>query len=343
MSDSDQLAVAVTGTKPVSEGELGRGRISIPIVVLSGSDRRPVKLPESGERLQPLSGYKGVDLLIDGATLISRVTQRLADSGCFAHIYVAGPARVHAGLDLNATLLNVDGSIEDNVRAAVNEMRLRHPGCPVAFTTCDVLARVSTYRSVMDDFCASEPCDIYFPLVRRPDDVSTLGASSWKPSYSVVLEDGEIVTVLPGHLLIARPDALRLDFVYRLLGLTYRTRNRTIPYRRNVMIRGLIFELLNQDLRNILSGRPPTVTVSVVLTGIVVAMGLRKRTISRGELGRRARKVFVTSRHRRLFPERKVMLPVVEGLELAMDIDTVEEARSVGAEMRGLHSEGFEG
>jgi len=315
------------------------GRVSdapIPIVVLSGSDRLAATLPESGRRLQPLSGYKGVDLLIDGVPLIIRVVERLRASKCFSAVYVAGPARVHTGLGLDAELIDVDGRIDENIRASVETLRTQHPNSTVAFTTCDVLAREETYRAIVDDFRAAGPCDIYFPLVRRPNDVDALGASSWKPSYALVLEEGEprSVMVLPGHLLLANPGALRLDFVYRLLNLTYRTRNRPIQYRRNVMIRGLIFELLYQDLRNLLALRPPTITFSVILTGLVVAMGLRKRTISRAELERRARKVFVTSNHRRRYPQRKVLLPVVDGLELALDIDTVEEARSAGAKMR---------
>ena len=307
----------------------------IPVVVLSGSDRQPATLPESGERLQPLSGYKGVDLLIDGTPLIARVVARLWSSERFAAVYVAGPARVHADLALNAELIDVDGRIDENIRAAVETLRAVYPGSPIAFTTCDVLAREETYREVVDHFRSASPCDIYFPLVRRPHDTDALGASSWKPSYALVQEQhSQPVMVLPGHLLFADPEALRLDFVYRLLNLTYRTRNRPIQYRRNVMIRGLIFELLYQDLRHVLALRPPTITFSVILTGLMVAVGLRKRTISLTELERRARKVFVTSYHRRRYPRRKVLLPIVDDLELALDIDTVEEARSAGAEMR---------
>lgn len=311
-----------------------RGFARPPIVVLSGSDRRPVELPETGRDLHPLSGYKGVDLRIDGVPIICRVVEQLRRSERFCQVYVAGPARVLAGVVRDAELIDVDASVGENVRRAVETVRRRHPGCAIAFTACDVLPDAEALRAIMDGYADCVPCDVFYPLVKVPKERGELGASSWKPTYAVAEEPGgEPVAVLPGHLVIADPGALRLSFVYRLLNLTYRTRNRPLQYRRNVMIRGLIFELLLQDLRHLLTLRPPTLTVSVIVTGLQVVIGLRDRTISRVELERRARKVFVTSRHRRLHPERRVVLPLIEHLALALDIDTVEEARHVGADM----------
>jgi len=305
-----------------------------PVVVLSGSDRRPVVLPETGRELHPLSGYKGVDLRIEGVPIICRVVEQLRRCERFCQVYVAGPARVHADIVGDVELIDVDASIGENVRAAVEVVSARHPGSPIAFTVCDVLPGVDGLHAVMDVYAQTVPCDIFYPLVKVPSEPDRLGASSWKPTYAVTEEGSEeTVSVLPSHLVIADPQALRLGFVYRLLTLTYRTRNRSLQYRRNVMIRGLIVELLLQDLLHLLTLRPPTLTVSVIATGVRVAMGLRDRTMSRAELEHRARKVFVTSRHRRLYPDRRVVLPLVEHLALAMDIDTVEEARHVGADM----------
>ena len=304
------------------------------IVVLSGSDRTPVKLPDTGRSLHPLSGYKGVDLRIGGVPIVRRVVDRLRVSGRFAEVYVAGPAGVHANIELDAELIDADGSIGHNIKVAVNAVAAKHPGCAVAFIVCDVLPDVDSLRAIMDIYRANMPCDIFYPLVKVPEEKRALGASGWKPTYAVAAEEGaEPQTVLPGHLVIADPDALRLNFVYRLLNLTYRTRNRSLHHRRNVMIRGLIFELLFADLRHLLNLRPPTVTVSVIATGLRVAVGLLNRTISCSEIERRGRKIFVNSRHRRMYPDRKVVVPLVDGLALAMDIDTEEEARYAGAEM----------
>ena len=39
----------------------------------------------------------------------------------------------------------------------------------------------------------------------------------------------------------------------------------------------------------------------------------------------------------RRHPERHVRLPIVEGLSLALDIDTVEEARAAGGDVAGVN------
>ena len=44
------------------------------------------------------------------------------------------------------------------------------------------------------------------------------------------------------------------------------------------------------------------------------------------------RRIFVTGKHRKQYPERQALLPLVEGRALALDIDTVEEARAMGGD-----------
>jgi hypothetical protein len=64
--------------------------------------------------------------------------------------------------------------------------------------------------------------------------------------------------------------------------------------------------------------------------GISGARELKKGRLTRLQLERSTRKIFVTSRHRKRYPDRRVLLPIVEGLSLALDIDTEEEARAAG-------------
>ena len=45
------------------------------------------------------------------------------------------------------------------------------------------------------------------------------------------------------------------------------------------------------------------------------------------------RKIFVTYRHRRRYPHRRILTPVVDALALALDIDTEEEARERGGRL----------
>ena len=43
------------------------------------------------------------------------------------------------------------------------------------------------------------------------------------------------------------------------------------------------------------------------------------------------RRVFVLRSHRQRHPERRVRMPLLRALSIARDIDTVEEARALGA------------
>ncbi len=158
--------------------------------------------------------------------------------------------------------------------------------------------------------------------------------SGYKPTYQVVPEKGGgAVRVLPCHLAVLDVEALRMDFIYRFVGLIYRTRNRPIAYRRRVMLPGIILELLYQDLRHFLGLRLPNLTWTVLHSGLSAVRGLKSGTITRAQLEDAFRRVFVTARHRSRYPERRVVMPVMEGLSLALDIDTEEEAAAMGGEL----------
>ena len=98
------------------------------------------------------------------------------------------------------------------------------------------------------------------------------------------------------------------------------------------MVLGVLLELLYQDLLHLLGLRLPTLTWSVLGTGIPAATALRDGTITRARLEDAMRRIFVRDRHRRRYPERRIVVPLVEGLSLALDVDTVEEAREIGGE-----------
>jgi len=203
----------------------------------------------------------------------------------------------------------------------------------MAFITCDVLPEAETLRALMANQ-DSHGCDLWFPLIRA-DDVERLGASRWKPAYRVPPRRGEpAARILPGHLIVFDPAGLRLDFIYRLFQLGYATRNRSIAYRRSVMVRNLLGQLLYQDLLHVLGLRLPTLTWTVLTSGTAAAAELRAGTVTRKRLENFVRRMFVTAGHRRRHPERRVSMPLVDALALALDIDTVGEAQAAGAEFR---------
>lgn len=305
-----------------------------PIIVLGGRDARAGALPEGVEGLHALAGYKGAAVHIDGRALIECVVERFEQSGEFASIYIAGPHSVYGERRGGTAVIDVTGSIDETLRAGIEAVSRAHPGVPLALTTCDVLPDVETLAQVMAQFRAAPPCDGFLPMIRAPEDAAALGASTYKPTYQVVPEAGGVpVEVLPCHLAVVDVGALRMDFIYRVMRLIYRTRNRPIAYRRRVMLSGIILELLYQDLRHLLGLRLPNLTWTVLRSGLPAVEALKAGTIAQSHLEDAIRRIFVTARHRSQFPERRVLMPVVEGLSLALDIDTLEEAAAMGADM----------
>jgi hypothetical protein len=307
----------------------------MPIIVLGGSDRKPGRLPELGRDEHPLSGYKGADVRIQGRPLVVELIDRLVAAGCFGPIYLAGPHAAYASLESPAELIPTDGGFGDNIRASMEAVRLRHPDTHVAFITCDVLPDPDSLARLMEQCRRAMPADMWYPLVRAPERREKLGASSWKPAYRVPQsEGGEPVAVLPGHLVVVDPEAMRLPFIYRLFDLGYRTRNRPIDKRRWVMIRGVIFELLYQDVLHLFSLRAPSLTWGVLGAGLSAGRRLRDGEASRRTLEKALRRMFAKSRHRRRHPDRRILLPLIEDLSLALDIDTEEEARAAGGDLQ---------
>ncbi len=304
---------------------MAEGRI--PIIVLGGSDRTPVRLPDDARDEHPLSGYKGVDLRIGDRPVVEIVVERLEASGEFGPIYVAGPASAYGRVRTRAGLIDTNGTFGGNIVGSILEVRSRHPGAPVAFTTCDILPEVEALRHAMAEWRRRAPCDLWFPVIRVPGDRRLLGASSWKPLYRVVPERGQPpVELLPGHLIVTDPEALRLRFIDRLLDAGYRTRNRSIAYRLVVLVGGLGGGILYHDALHVLGGRLPTLTRDTVGAAIRTSLKLRRGRATLADLEDATWTIFIKKRHRDRHPERRSARPVLDGLSLALDIDTEEEA-----------------
>lgn len=310
----------------------------IPTIILGGSDRRAVELPPAGVGKHALAGYKGLDIHVGGKPLIEVLIRRLRSCPELDPIMVAGPAQVYGGMDPSVVTIDTDSTFGQNIRAAIDVFMKQNEGGMVAFTACDILPDPAELRAQLDDLRGQGECDLWFPLIREPADPAKLGASAWKPDYRIVPEPGApAVNVLPGHLMIADPRALRLGLIYKLMEIAYRTRNRPISVRRTSMATRVLLSLLYHDLLHILRLRVPNLTYTVLVHGLEAARKLKAGNLLRGELETAVGKIVVKSRHRRRFPERGVRLPILDGLSLAKDIDTVEEAEEVE---RALGTEG---
>ena len=243
-----------------------RARIAPPpLVLLAGSDARPTRLTDAGRGYRALTGYKSALLRVDGRPLVRCIIDRLAESGRFSDLYVAGPARVYAELVDGARLVDCDDRLEGNLRTSFEAVREDHPHGPIAFLASDVLPDVKTIRGVMDRYADEAPCDVFFPLVEVPADASALGPSEWKPRYMIRPDAiSSPRSILPGHLVIVDPDALRIGLLYRLLALSYRTRNRPIGGRGLAMLRGVLMHALREDLRQLITLGLPDLTAALI-------------------------------------------------------------------------------
>jgi hypothetical protein len=152
----------------------------------------------------------------------------------------------------------------------------------------------------------------------------------------MVLASGEAVRILPGHLAVFDPAALRLPLLYRLLDAAYRTRNRSVRYRRAVMLRTVLVSLLAQDVKLLATLHAPSRTVTIVRSGLRLAHELRSGRIRLAELELLIGRIFLRARRAGLAPERGVSYPIVDMISLAEDVDTEEEAREIHAEVRPL-------
>ncbi|MFD2095164.1 hypothetical protein ACFSJ3_04145 [Corallincola platygyrae] len=312
----------------------------IPVVILGGKDQRPAKLPDEVEDKRALSAYKGMAIRIDGQPIISLIIQRLRASKAFGPIYIAGPSDIYQPVSDLAHIIDTDGQLDENVDNALQTMALFHPDRAIAFFACDVLPTPENLVELVKLYRETGRSDIFFPLVRVPPTPEQLGSSDWKPRYQVIPAGEEQPTqVLPGHLLIIRPNSLRLRLIFTLTRLAYQTRNRGIEYRKSAMIRGALWFLIKEDFKQLTKFKLPHLTATVISNAIAGARELASGTVSQRKLERRIRKIVVKARHRVTHRGPTVFFPVVDALELAKDIDTYEEVEELGGKIEEFGQE----
>jgi hypothetical protein len=302
----------------------------IPLIVLAGSDKAPASLPQDGVQLHPLKGSKGHEVKIHGRPIIELLLEQIRGCRCFDPVFVAAPAAIYGEECQGCRIIDTDKTFGTNVVTAVQRAADVCPDRPLAITTCDILPTTEELERVMEDYFRHAPLDFWFPLVSAPREARKLGASFWKPQYSLT-PHGEPAArkILPGHLVVVDPAALRLPLIRHSFDLAYRSRNRSILYRLWLILSHLFLGLIVQDIMNLSRGRPPTITLDVIFQGVALSLHLRKGIITPEESAARLRKIFVRRGHRRRHPDRRGRLPLVDEFSLAKDIDTQEEAREI--------------
>ncbi len=308
-----------------------KSRSAIPLIILAGGDRTPVRLPEEGAGKHPLAGLKGFDIRLGNRPIVDLLLDRLRAAEAFDPIYLAGPTSVYGESHQGARVIDTDGTLGENISVSIEEATKVHPSGPLAFITCDVLPDLEDLRRLLGDYEEHSPLTFWFALILAPADPEQLGASSWKPQYRIRQEGSETASrILPGHLVIIEPSRARLDVASRAFELSYESRNRPIAYKLFYIVGNIILFLLSLDLKRLLRFRPPTLTISLITNGIRLAWKLRKGTITNTELAERLRRIFVKRNRRQ--PDR-CRIALMDAMTLARDIDTVEEAAEKAREL----------
>lgn len=303
---------------------------SVPITILAGSDLRAAAAQGPTAGLHPLAAYKGAAIRVGDRPIVAVLCERLQRTPGFGPIRIAGPRAVYETVHEMDELIDTDGSVGENLRAAIEHHERCSGDRPMGLMATDVLAPTEGLLELREQFENSRPCALFFPLVRRPHDKSALAEFAWKPSYAIRPDcDSPAVPVLPGHLGFVDPGALRLPLLYRLIDGAYSARNRSIASKRRALIANVVLGLLGTDARLMLRLRAPTRTLTALTRGLGIARKLRTRSLRLEELESAIGHIVVRRSYRRGTVTRAIRLPLVDDLWLAEDVDTAEEQRAL--------------
>ncbi len=299
--------------------------VRLPILVLGGSDPGPDAVPQGMPPGQMLTGFKAAQPLPWGRCLVAEVIERLRQSGRFHEPLLVGPRRIYDGL-VDVTIADVEGNLAATLQRAVEAIGEHFcMSAPVAFITCDILPTVEEICRLLDESYLPYQDALFWGqfIAAEPE---AMGASAWKPSYHFRPDDEHPPqNFYPGHLVIARPDALRLPLAVYLLSLAYRYRNRDLRQRYVRMVARSLWRFLREDLRNLLRCQLPVLTVSIPYHALTAFFKYRRRTATVTDFERAVANGFLHRRHLHEAHDRPVVFSVSPIAAFAKDIDTIAE------------------
>jgi hypothetical protein len=305
---------------------------TIPLIILGGGAKE-AEVVEGGPDSPRLKGLKGATVRLGGRLLIDIVIERFRSCGFFDPIFIAGPVAAYGESREGAEVIDTDADFGGNIRAGYEAVKPRLDGSPLAFTTCDVIPEPADLELLVRDYREHAPLDFWYPAARVPEDESLLGASAGKRRYRMRLDrEGEMVAILPGHIVVVDPRCARADLLYSAFEFAYRSRTRPVFYRFLYITSRTLLRLLRYDLQGLLRLRLPLMTMGVLWNAMWLSHLLGTGTGTQSEVAGRLRRLFTTRSHRRRYPDRKGRVPILDVLSLAKDIDTQREAEEIGLE-----------
>lgn len=302
----------------------------LPIIVLAGGNDRLETVPDGFAPDDILRGFKGAMKLPSGRSLAGELIQRTRESERFGEPILVGPRSVYRGL-VDCEVWDTSGDLLATIRGLTGLLTERYPARPVAVSACDILPTVGDFRELMDQsYAPNARSGFWWQLIAA--EPGEMGAGGWKPSYRLrPSPEGPLLNLYPGHLLIFRPNAIRLDWFNRFLMLAYRFRNRSL-YERMVRITLRALGLwLADDLRSVASFQRPGRIVAAPYGIFRAYLQYRgQRLTVPGVAAELTRQIMVPNRTRRF--DHPVALTVTRLRSFAKDIDTRIELEEVLAD-----------
>lgn len=293
----------------------------LPLIILAGgtplgSNARGVPAGET------LVGIKGALRLPSGRMLVDEVARRFIASGRFQQPILIGPRDAYAELVGEYEIADVAGSLAASLSRAAAVMHDRFgPSEPIALSTCDILPSASEIATLLETrYDPVRDCAFWGQLVEASP--THLGASAWKPGYQFRDPSTGTRHLYPGHLVIIRPGALRLDIVIRLLHLAYSYRNRPLPERVAGMVLRSLGVLLWQDLRLLTRRRSPKLTWSILCRCLRAYRAYRRRILTVDGFERAFAATFVDDRWT---GAKTAVFAITDLAPFARDLDTRTE------------------
>lgn len=294
----------------------------IPLIILGGSDGQSGPVPDALHASEMLSGFKGALMLPSGRCLAAELINRYRQTGRFTEPILLGPPEIYSHL-VDCEVVRVNGSLVNTLRRVWELIHERFdPGQPVAISACDILPTSNEIQELLADGYDRNPsCSFWWQIILA--EPHAMGASDWKPRYGLrESAEGELRTAYPGHLVILRPAAIRMELLITFLGLCYRYRNLPIHRRLFPMLgRGLAL-LIGQDIRNLSRLQLPILTVTIPWH---VLRAYREVRTGRFTIERFERHAARVALHRRARQRGSLVISPTDLTSFAKDIDSQRE------------------
>ncbi len=299
----------------------------LPVLVMAGGNDQVETIPEGVAPEDILRGFKGAVRLPSGRCIAAELVQRMRDSQRFEDPILVGPRRVYEDL-VDCEISDTTGDLLANIQRFATLLSERYPDRPVAVSACDILPTAEEFRTLLDeDYAPSAVSGLWWQMIAA--EAEEMGVSSWKPSYRIRPAPREpLLNLYPGHLLVLRPNAVRLDWFNMFLMMAYRYRNRSI-YERLIRITLRAVGLwLEADWRRLRQFRCPGRTFAAPYGILKTYLRYTARRLTVPELAAELSRQIMVRDDAGAMPQ-PVAMTVTRIRSFAKDIDTRRELEEI--------------